>query len=154
MRLWRISMHTTLADACFQQEAGRWHFTGRSLLYLSATPELAMLEALVHHRIGMDHYFLTSVAVPARARIRTLADADLPRDWRHRKPWSRALGEAWLVEGRVPVLSVPSAVCPVSRNYLLNPAHPSLRRLRLAVHSPVRFDRRLLVRRELLPRHV
>ena len=149
MRLWRISMHTTLADASHQREAGRWHFAGRTVLYLSATPELAMLEALVHHRIGLDHYVLTSVSVPDRARMRTLDDADLPRDWRHRKPWSRALGEAWLADGRVPVLSVPSAVCPVSRNYLLNPAHPALRRLRLRVHSPVRFDKRLLVRREL-----
>ena len=149
MRLWRISMHTTLADASHQQEAGRWHYAGRTLLYLSATPELAMLEALVHHRVGMDRYFLTSVSVPDRIRIRSLAAADLPRDWRHRKRWSRALGEAWLDEGRVPVLSVPSAVCPVSRNYLLNPAHPALRRLRLRVDSPVRFDKRLLVRREL-----
>jgi RES domain-containing protein len=149
MRLWRISMHTTLADACHQQEAGRWHYAGRTLLYLSATPELAMLEALVHHRVGMDHYFLTSIAVPAAARVRTLADADLPEDWRRRKPWSRALGEAWLTDGRVPVLSVPSAVCPVSRNFLLNPAHRTLRRLRLRVDSPVRFDKRLLVRREV-----
>ncbi len=148
MHLWRISKHTTLADACHQQEAGRWHYAGRTLLYLSATPELAMLEALVHHRVGMDHYFLTSVSVPGRIRARMLDDADLPRDWRHRKPWSRALGEAWLVDGRVPVLSVPSAVCPVSRNFLLNPAHPALRRLRLRVHTPVRFDKRLLVRRE------
>jgi RES domain-containing protein len=148
MRLWRISKHTTLADACRQEESGRWHYAGRSLLYLSATPELAMLEALVHHRIGLDGYFLTSVSVPDRTRIRTLADRDLPRDWRHRKRWSRALGEAWLVEGRAPVLSVPSAVCPVSRNYLVNPAHAALPRLRLVVHSPVRFDRRLLIRRE------
>jgi RES domain-containing protein len=147
MRLWRISQHVTLADAVRQEEAGRWHFAGRTLLYLSATPELAMLEALVHHRIGMDRYWLTSVAIPAAARIRTVDGAELPRDWRHRKPWSRALGEAWLDEGRVPVLCVPSAVCPVSRNYLLNPAHPALRRLRLRVDSPVRFDRRLLVRR-------
>ena len=149
MRLWRISMHTTLADASDQQEAGRWHYAGRTLLYLSATPELAMLEALVHHRIGMDHYFLTSVSVADRVRVRTIDDADLPRDWRHRKAWSRALGEAWLDEGKVPILSVPSAVCPVSRNYLLNPAHAALRRLQLRVHSPVRFDKRLLVRREL-----
>jgi RES domain-containing protein len=148
MRLWRISPHTTLADACRQEEAGRWHYAGRSLLYLSATPELAMLEALVHHRVGMDHYFLTSVAIPAAARVRKLAAADLPRDWRHRKPWSRALGEAWLTEGRSPVLSVPSAVCPPSRNYLVNPAHPAVPRLRLRVHGPVRFDKRLLVRRE------
>jgi RES domain-containing protein len=147
MRLWRISKHTTLADACRQEEAGRWHYAGASLLYLSATPELAMLEALVHHRIGMDHYFLTSVSVPGRVRIRTLGDADLPRDWRHHKRWSRALGDAWLEDGRVPVLSVPSAVCPVSRNFLVNPAHPSLGRLRLRVHAPVQFDRRLLVRR-------
>jgi hypothetical protein len=42
----------------------------------------------------------------------------------------------------------------VSRNYLVNPAHPALRRLRLVVHLPVRFDRRLLVRRERLPKHV
>src|SRR5687768_6755903 len=149
MRLWRISTQTTLAHACRQETAGRWNYAGRSLLYLSATPELAMLEALVHHRVGIDNYRLTSVDVPAAARIRFLHARDLPDDWRHRKAWSRALGEAWLVQGRVPVLSVPSAVCPVSRNFLLNPAHPALRRLRLRVHAAVRFDKRLLVRRAL-----
>ena len=149
MRLWRISTQDTLAQACHQEAAGRWNFAHRVLLYVSATPELAMLEALVHHRVGIDNYRLTSVDVPDTARIRVLRARELPGDWRHRKRWSRAVGEAWLMQGTVPVLSVPSAVCPVSRNFLLNPAHPALRRLRLRVHAAVRFDKRLLVRRTL-----
>ena len=149
MRLWRISTQTTLAQACHQDVAGRWHYAGSRVLYLSATPELAMLEALVHHRVGIDNYRLTSVDVPASARMRILRARDLPEDWRHRKRWSRAFGAAWLAQGRVPVLSVPSAVCPVSRNFLLDPAHPALRGLRLRVHAAVRFDKRLLVRRAL-----
>ena len=149
MRLWRISTQATLEEACDQAIAGRWNYADRRLLYVSATPELAMLEALVHHRVGMDNYRLTSVDVPAAAKIRVLRARDLPRDWRHDKPWSRAVGEAWLAQGRVPVLSVPSAVCPVARNFLLNPAHPQLHPLRLKVHAAVRFDRRLLLRRSV-----
>jgi RES domain-containing protein len=43
-------------------------------------------------------------------------------------------------------LRVPSAVVPLSHNFLLNPEHGALRgKLRLRLETPMRFDRRLLL---------
>jgi RES domain-containing protein len=42
------------------------------------------------------------------------------------------------------VLSVPSAVVPAERNYLLNPAHPDFERIEMGEPRPFRFDQRLL----------
>jgi RES domain-containing protein len=146
MRLWRMSVQTTLPDACRQEQAGRWHRAGATVLYLSQSPELAVLEARVHHRIGMDGYWIASVGIDDALRYRTLALDALPADWRTRKAFTRKLGMAWLDAGREPLLRVPSAVVPLSYNFLVNPDHPSLRgRLRLRLDTPMRFDRRLVM---------
>jgi RES domain-containing protein len=146
MRLWRMSAQTTLAEASWQEQAGRWHYAQRPLLYLSASPELAVLEARVHHRTGMDGYWLSSLVLPEGLALRTIGLDELPSDWRRRKALTRRLGQAWFLERRYPVLCVPSAVVPLSRNYLLNPAHPALQgKLRLHAVTPMRFDRRLLL---------
>ena len=72
MRLWRMSATRTLEEASWQEKAGRWHYAGSAVLYLSRSPELAVLEARVHHRVGMDGYFMSSVNVPASARIHAI----------------------------------------------------------------------------------
>ena len=147
MRLWRVSMATTFEAACWQEESGRWHYAGRRVLYLSATPELATLEALVHHRVGMTGYRLASIALPRHVRIHTVHLDELPSDWRASKPMTRRFGDAWLRAAREPVLAVPSAVVSLSFNYLLNPDHPKLKgRLHLRDEGAWRFDRRLVDR--------
>jgi RES domain-containing protein len=42
------------------------------------------------------------------------------------------------------VLSVPSAIVPEERNYLLNPAHPEFSRITIARPAAYRIDPRLL----------
>jgi RES domain-containing protein len=56
------------------------------------------------------------------------------------------IGDQWVREMRSPVLALPSAIVPAERNFLLNPAHPKFRQVR--VHKPVdfAFDARLLGR--------
>jgi RES domain-containing protein len=41
-------------------------------------------------------------------------------------------------------LNVPSAVITVERNYLLNPRHPELKRVRILSDEAFSFDTRLL----------
>jgi RES domain-containing protein len=141
-----MSVQTTLEEASRQEKAGRWHVAGARLLYLSQSPELAVLEARVHHRVGMSGYWISSVGIPDRLRIRTLTLDALPADWRARKALTRAIGMQWLQSGKAPVLRVPSAVVPLSHNFLVNPEHRALRgKLRLRLETPMRFDRRLLL---------
>jgi len=62
------------------------------------------------------------------------------RDWRSSPPGpsTMQLGDQWVAEARFAVLSVPSAIVPAERNFLLNPAHPKFGQVRL--HKPVEFS--------------
>ncbi len=71
--------------------------------------------------------------------------AQLPADWRS-LPASDALarmGTSWARRLESAVLSVPSAVVPEERNYLLNPAHLQFREIAFGPARPFAFDPRL-----------
>jgi len=73
---------------------------------------------------------------------------ELPTAWRGSpaRPETVSIGDRWVREARSAVLAVPSAIIPAERNFLLNPAHPGFRRIRIG--KPVRFsfDPRMLHR--------
>lgn len=56
----------------------------------------------------------------------------------------RELGSSWALATRSLALAVPSAVMPLSLNYLLNPRHPQAKRLRIVRQVPISLDERLL----------
>ncbi len=56
---------------------------------------------------------------------------------------SQAVGDAWLHSGSSLGLLVPSRVIPLERNVLLNPRHPAMVEIRVAVSEPFVFDDRL-----------
>src|SRR5262249_55998630 len=82
------------------------------------------------------------------ALVTALDAAALPARWNAYPGPARLreLGDAWLAERRSAVLSVPSAVVPAERNYLLNPAHPDFRKVTLGAPQRFAFDRRLAKR--------
>jgi RES domain-containing protein len=56
-----------------------------------------------------------------------------------------ATGDAWVASGASAVLRVPSAIVAAAEwNYLLNPAHPDLPKVKVGKAVSFRFDRRLL----------
>ena len=58
----------------------------------------------------------------------------------------RRLGDAFLAEGRVLALLIPSVIVPAERNAILNPLHPAMADVRVVADAPFRFDPRLLRR--------
>lgn len=103
-----------------------------------------MLEILVHMRIPMD-YELYSVKFDT-ALVRELAVQNLPRNWDAEPPTNdtQEIGDNWVLSASSAVLSVPSAVVPEERNYILNPRHPDFRHIRIDGPFPCYFDPRLL----------
>lgn len=150
LRVWRLCKR---AHAAFDGDGarlagGRWNRRGTRVVYASESLSLAALEILVH---GGDPALLPAdlvaipADIPASVAIESLEDARLPADWRRiPAPESlAALGTAWAQAARTPVLSVPSAIVPQERNYLLNPAHPDFAKIRLGTPEPFSLDRRL-----------
>ena len=68
----------------------------------------------------------------------------LPIGWDDVAPSRECLeaGEDWLVSKRSLVLAVPSVVVPLESNYLINPLHPAMKRVRVVRREPFRFDPR------------
>jgi RES domain-containing protein len=108
---------------------------------------LAALEYFVNLDTDLSPRNLVAVAadVPERLRLERIALGDLPRGWR-RYPALESLqdiGTAWVAKGTTAVLSVPSAVIPEERNYLLNPGHPDFKKIRLREPQAFHFDPRM-----------
>ena len=132
--LWRISNHADLSGKGGLHSAARWHSAGHRIVYLAESPAGALVEMLVHLELVEhsmpDTYQLLKVKVPASVS-RELVSKNLPEHWQDHPEHARALGDEWLSGRRSALLGVPSAVVGDTRNWLLNPAHPQARRLKV-----------------------
>ena len=136
---WRIcrAPYAALDGEGARRFGGRWNSPGVPCVYLADSPALAALAVRVHLDLPAalipEDFVLVQVALEA---LPTAIVAAMPAD-------SRTVGDDWLRDCSTPLLSVPSALVPVSRNLLLNPAHPAAPSAREVARAPFRFDARL-----------
>lgn len=151
LRAWRLCRRRYAAHAFDGEGArlygGRWNTPGVAVVYTSATVSLAVLEAFVHVD-GEDapaDLVIIPVEIPASLAVRAIAPGELPRNWRTTPapPALPEIGDKWARALETAVLSVPSAVVPQERNYVLNPAHPDMAKLEFGRPEPFSFDPRL-----------
>jgi RES domain-containing protein len=124
---------------------GRWNPPGVGILYTSASPELALLEQLVHLPSlpyeDLPRLFLITLALPEWPKPLR----ELPPTWREGASFEanhQHLAD-WLVNPDVLALGVPSAVVVESFNYLLHPRHPAYAQIEIVSTSPFSIDSRL-----------
>lgn len=91
-----------------------------------------------------SHYQLLQINAPEEMLRETVSDSLLGAGWSADVARTRVIGDAWLIEGRSALLSVPSALVPGSRNWLINPSHRDAGRLALASVAKFPFDKRLV----------
>ena len=128
-----------------KRTGGRWNHKGTAVLYCGATASLCALEVLAHGARLPTGMIVVQARIPNNLPVTTIDESGLPRDWNSPVPSrkTRDLGTDWVTSRASAVLSVPSAIIPSERNYLLNPAHPDFARIRFLPPRPFRFDRRL-----------
>ena len=152
MRVWRICrkpyVDTALDGSGGMYTSGRWHSKGNSIVYTASSAALAALEVLVHvdPLTAPADLRLLAIELPDDLSIEVLEPITLPEGW-HSVPAPAALqtiGSSWLTSGRTAALNVPSAVITVERNFLLNPRHPEVQRVRILSDEAFSFDTRLL----------
>lgn len=127
---------------------GRWNSKGTRMVYLAASSSLAAFELLVHlppPDLLSQTYVFIPVEFPEECVVR-LSSKKLPADWQALPaPQSaRLTGDTWIGKQASLILEVPSAVVPQESNYLLNPAHPDIKKLRIGKKQPFAFDPRIL----------
>ncbi|MGH2620874.1 MAG: RES family NAD+ phosphorylase, partial [Anaerolineales bacterium] len=143
VRVWRICRRRY---AAFDGEGARlyqrrWNQRGTRIVYTSESLSLAALEYFVNLDTDLTPDDLVSIAaeVPDQLPVHRVAVADLPDDWQSFPAPAalQELGTTWASQAATAVLAIPSAVIPQEWNYLLNPAHPDFRRIR--IHKPQAF---------------
>ncbi|MBI0437341.1 RES domain-containing protein [Dickeya dianthicola] len=130
-----------------KEAGGRWNSVGVSMVYVSETASLTMLETLVHLHAAhiLDYYTLLRIDVPDD-HIQSVNMNDLPENWAEEDapPELAAYGDAWCFTKSSIALRVPSTLSPVEFNYLLNPEHPDFSSIiQNADTIPFQFDSRL-----------
>ena len=140
MRVWRIARSTyagSVEDMLRGEGAarygGRWNPKGMPAVYCSETSSLAALEVLVN------------LARPSTFPSYRILDLDVPDESIVTAPApvvdTRRAG-ANLLRTHLAIMA-PSAVNPLERNVVLNPAHPDFDAVRPGTVRPFIFDRRL-----------
>lgn len=125
---------------------GRWSSAGTRVAYTSEHLSLAMVEYFVHLDSGWQPQDLVSVAVdvPEGVSRAKLGLQRLPSERRgYPAPAGLArFGDAFVQQAKTAILIVPSALVPGEFNWLINPAHPDSRLIRVQAPVPLHYDPR------------
>ncbi len=151
MDIWRIcrSKYETSAFTEYgvEKTGGRWNYKGQGMVYASENLSLAALELFVHVSPGILPAELISIRrkLPDSISAVEINESQLPKNWREYPAPSKLqlIGTDWLRRGTSLVLIVPSAINPLERNLLLNPAHPEFKKLKEEAGQPFQFDPRM-----------
>ena len=132
-----------------QRHGGRWNPKGLGVLYTSRTPELALLETLVHlpplTLSELPPLRLTTLRLPTGVdTVFWIDPARLPAYWN-----SGTLAETqtilsdWLNEPFSLAIAVPSVIIEVAYNVLLHPQHPAYEQIEIVSQTLLPLDGRL-----------
>lgn len=113
---------------------GRWNSPGVPMLYTSDSASTAQLEILasVGDPSVLELYRLVRLSIPDdvwKIDIASLKDVQLSRN--SDTPWdapihpeyTRAIGDEWIKSKQTLALLVPSSLCTLDYNVLINPEH-------------------------------
>lgn len=125
---------------------GRWNNIGRAMVYTASSRSLATLEALVHLPTAIipDDFCRITIDAPDdtfEADIRTF-----PPNW-NAYPEPEILkrtGDFFLKQNEHLLMKVPSAIVKEEFNFLINPMHPKIAKVKIVKVEPFTFDERLL----------
>ena len=124
---------------------GRWNNIGKAMVYTASSQSLAILEALVHLPTAIipDDFCLVTIDAPENVFV---ADTSLfPPNW-NAYPEPEILkrtGDFFLKQNKQLLMKVPSAIVKEEFNYLINPQHPGISKVKIVKSEPFTFDERL-----------
>ena len=148
---WRVTKKKYAANAFDGEGArlhgGRWSSQGVPVIYVSGSLALATLEVLVNLQDKKPLSAYLSYRVEFAEELVEVV-RDLPSSWSRNPspPQTKAIGDDWVRRRTSVLLRVPSVVLPDAEewNYLVNPAHPRFKELRISSASPLSLDPRLV----------
>jgi RES domain-containing protein len=125
----------------------RWNSEGISMIYTGQSRALCAAEVAVHIPIGVlpNLYYMISIYIPDEEPVAQLSIDELPSDWNDvsGSTSTQSIGDLFVREKKYLLMKVPSAVIKGDFNYLINPAHPSIAKVKIITTELFPFDKRL-----------
>jgi RES domain-containing protein len=151
MFVWRLTRKAHADDPLSgegsRRYGGRWNHAGTSVVYTSQSLSLAVLEYLVNLPLDDLPDDLASIKfqLPDNLPRTEITSKELPVGWRlfPADEELKEIGTNWAQEKKSVVLVVPSAVVPIELNYVINPAHPRAKAIKVVEVEPFSLDSRL-----------
>ncbi|HYM94428.1 MAG TPA: RES family NAD+ phosphorylase [Chitinophagaceae bacterium] len=127
---------------------GRWNSEGLFALYTSFSRALALLETLAHTPAKMlneKEYMLITLSIPDTIKLEELDREKLTAGWDapDTRPLTKNLGDQFLRQKKSLLLAVPSVLMPEENNFLINPVHKDMRKVKLVHKRKIYFDTRV-----------
>lgn len=151
MELFRITQEKFAEDISGNGSrlfGGRWNSEGYFALYTSASRSLALLETLAHtpaKMLDVRNYQLITLTIPDDAGIEKINLASLPKFWDapDTRTFTKEIGDKFLAEKRTLMLKVPCVLMPEEFNYIINPLHKDMSKVKISNMRRIFFDRRV-----------
>ncbi len=151
IKLFRISISEHISDITgigAKIYGGRWNHAGYPVVYTSGRRSLAALEFLVHVPMALapENLSIVEINIQGNVQRESIKENLLPSSWRN-YPASEQLaniGTHWIKSKSSLLLDIPSAVVAQEVNTLINPLHPDIKHVNVAIVEKFSFDSRLL----------
>jgi len=151
IKLFRISISEHITDITgtgAKIYGGRWNHAGHPVVYTSGSRSLAALEFLVHVPMALapENLSIVEINIQENVQRESIKESQLPSSWRdYPAPEQLAnIGTNWIKSKSSLLLDIPSAVVAKEVNTLINPLHPDIRHVNIAIVEKFSFDSRLL----------
>ncbi len=126
---------------------GRWNEVNIPCIYASEYISLALLEKLVHAKgtENMVKVSLLKIEIPDDDQsLIKIDDQKLKENWIEDISYTQWIGGQMLGDYSIPAFSVPSAIIPTERNFILNPNSVNFKKIKFIETVNFYTDYRLL----------
>lgn len=152
MELYRITQELFADDLTGNGSklfGGRWNSEGLFALYTSSTRSMALLETLAHtpaKMLDVKNYQLVTLSVPDNIEREEILLSLLPNEWdaSDTRTFTKRIGDKFLRSGNSLLLGVPCVLMPEEINYVLNPLHNDMHRVKILNRRRIYFDKRVI----------
>jgi len=124
---------------------GRWNSPGYAVLYTSEHISLALLEVLVNAGTldQLQAIKLLEIEIPTQMPAQEIKLSQLKKDWWADFDYTQWIGNEVIKTAASLFVKCPSAIVNTEHNILLNPAHPSFKKVKVKNKADFHFDERL-----------
>jgi RES domain-containing protein len=124
---------------------GRWNYVEQYMLYAAQHISLALVEVLVHQRIGSQTFLLQTLELPSQKNYYKKIELNkLPKDWDNTISITQKIGAAFLKNDALLYCVVPSIIVQQEYNILINPNSPNFGLIKIISEEKFDVDKRLI----------